>query len=118
MTPALRFPATRSDPPAVRWLGREDSNLRMLEPKSSVLPLDDAPSPNSPPRSQPGVRRGAVLPSVREDVRRRLRNPELIVARLTQQITRLGQDLIILRQYPLLDHPARLVVQRMRDVPE
>jgi hypothetical protein len=25
------------------WLGREDSNLRMQEPKSCVLPLDDAP---------------------------------------------------------------------------
>lgn len=25
------------------WLGRQDSNLRMLESKSSVLPLDDAP---------------------------------------------------------------------------
>ncbi len=27
----------------VIWLGREDSNLRMQEPKSCVLPLDDAP---------------------------------------------------------------------------
>jgi hypothetical protein len=27
----------------VYWLGREDSNLRMQEPKSCVLPLDDAP---------------------------------------------------------------------------
>jgi hypothetical protein len=26
-----------------KWLGREDSNLRMQEPKSCVLPLDDAP---------------------------------------------------------------------------
>jgi hypothetical protein len=25
------------------WLGREDSNLRMQEPESCVLPLDDAP---------------------------------------------------------------------------
>ena len=28
---------------AMFWLGREDSNLRMQEPKSCVLPLDDAP---------------------------------------------------------------------------
>lgn len=27
-----------------KWLGREDSNLRMQEPKSCVLPLDDAPA--------------------------------------------------------------------------
>jgi hypothetical protein len=26
-----------------RWLGREDSNLRMTEPKSVALPLGDAP---------------------------------------------------------------------------
>ena len=26
------------------WLGREDSNLRMRDPKTRVLPLDDAPS--------------------------------------------------------------------------
>lgn len=25
------------------WLGRQGSNLRMLESKSSVLPLDDVP---------------------------------------------------------------------------
>ena len=28
---------------AEKWLGRQDSNLRMLESKSRVLPLDDAP---------------------------------------------------------------------------
>ncbi len=27
------------------WLGREDSNLRMQDPNSCVLPLDDAPVP-------------------------------------------------------------------------
>ena len=27
------------------WLGREDSNLRIQESKSCVLPLDDAPTP-------------------------------------------------------------------------
>ena len=27
-----------------KWLGREDSNLRMQGPKPCVLPLDDAPS--------------------------------------------------------------------------
>ena len=27
----------------MEWLGREDSNLRMQESKSCVLPLDDAP---------------------------------------------------------------------------
>ena len=26
------------------WLGRQDSNLRMLEPKPSALPLGDDPS--------------------------------------------------------------------------
>ncbi len=26
------------------WLGRQDSNLRMLVPKTSALPLGDAPS--------------------------------------------------------------------------
>ncbi len=29
---------------AARWLGREDSNLRMQVPKTCVLPLDDAPA--------------------------------------------------------------------------
>jgi hypothetical protein len=28
------------------WLGREDSNLRMQDPNSCVLPLDDAPIQN------------------------------------------------------------------------
>jgi hypothetical protein len=28
----------------VKWLGREDSNLRMAESKSAALPLGDAPS--------------------------------------------------------------------------
>ena len=27
-----------------RWLGREDSNLRMAESKSAALPLGDAPA--------------------------------------------------------------------------
>ena len=34
------------------WLGREDSNLRMQEPKSCVLPLDDAPKNASSPINQ------------------------------------------------------------------
>ena len=29
--------------PRGRWLGRQDSNLRMPVPKTGVLPLDDAP---------------------------------------------------------------------------
>ena len=27
----------------INWLGREDSNLRMVESKSTALPLGDAP---------------------------------------------------------------------------
>jgi hypothetical protein len=34
---------------SMNWLGREDSNLRMQEPKSCVLPLDDAPAENRYP---------------------------------------------------------------------
>ena len=29
---------------STKWLGREDSNLRMADPKSAALPLGDAPS--------------------------------------------------------------------------
>src|SRR5262245_64648954 len=32
--------------PGARWLGREDSNLRMREPKSRALPLGHAPPTN------------------------------------------------------------------------
>ena len=49
--PAYRTPAVAtkaacpgSDLFGPDWLGREDSNLRMREPKSRVLPLDDAPA--------------------------------------------------------------------------
>ena len=31
-------------PDYASWLGREDSNLRMAEPKSAALPLGDAPT--------------------------------------------------------------------------
>lgn len=36
-----------SDPPRITffWLGRQDSNLRMLGPKPSALPLGDGPLP-------------------------------------------------------------------------
>jgi hypothetical protein len=34
--------------PEVAWLGREDSNLRMAEPKSAALPLGYAPTQNEP----------------------------------------------------------------------
>ncbi len=34
----------------INWLGREDSNLRMQDPNSCVLPLDDAPIPNQDER--------------------------------------------------------------------
>jgi hypothetical protein len=40
------------------WLGREDSNLRMVESKSTALPLGDAPV--SRPESG-GIRRGFLL---------------------------------------------------------
>ncbi len=33
-----------------RWLGREDSNLRMAESKSAALPLGDAPLAGGPNR--------------------------------------------------------------------
>src|SRR5262249_57680295 len=33
-------------PRAQKWLGREDSNLRMREPKSRALPLGHAPPTN------------------------------------------------------------------------
>src|SRR5688572_81250 len=90
------------------WLGREDSNLRMLEPKSSVLPLDDAPtSPVGAPRHR----------SDREDVRGGFRCPQMLLDRL-RQIPRLSQDFIIFRQNPVLYHLPRLVVQGMRDVPK
>ncbi len=36
-----------SDYPDAGWLGREDSNLRMAEPKSAALPLGHAPSATS-----------------------------------------------------------------------
>jgi hypothetical protein len=35
------FKASRNDKKC--WLGREDSNLRMVESKSTALPLGDAP---------------------------------------------------------------------------
>ena len=35
--------AARAAPPAKIWLGREGSNLRMVESKSTALPLGDAP---------------------------------------------------------------------------
>src|SRR5689334_22164323 len=39
--------AAGADPPAPRkWLGREDSNLRMRDPKSRALPLGHAPPTN------------------------------------------------------------------------
>src|SRR5207249_6386087 len=34
---------TRRAPPGPTWLGREDSNLRMRDPKSRALPLGHAP---------------------------------------------------------------------------
>ena len=43
------------------WLGRQDSNLRMLIPKTSALPLGDAPSPVPRPRRLPVRRRDALL---------------------------------------------------------
>src|SRR5215510_5746680 len=80
------FMARRAPPSARPWLGREDSNLRMLEPKSSVLPLDDAPSDGAPRGGSEG-----------EDVRGRLRPPQMLLHRL-RDIARLCQDLIIFRQ--------------------
>ncbi len=50
MTPVTESSDGRKQPdPAVTstilqiWLGRQDSNLRMLEPKPSALPLGDGP---------------------------------------------------------------------------
>src|SRR5215216_3349262 len=39
--------------PARSWLGREDSNLRMPDPKSGALPLGDAPVLTTPAPGQP-----------------------------------------------------------------
>src|SRR3990172_9869 len=59
---------------APNWLGRQDSNLRMPDPKSGALPLGDAPSP-VPCRAPRGgchdrPRAGRKLDSVRGSLRR------------------------------------------------
>ena len=63
-----------------RWLGRQDSNLGMAEPKSAALPLGDAPSlllslsARSHARQESGLRSGsAKAPRWREPLRRRTR---------------------------------------------
>jgi hypothetical protein len=37
------------------WLGREDSNLRMVESKSTALPLGDAPTAETAERREPAA---------------------------------------------------------------
>src|SRR5215831_9968558 len=44
------------------WLGREGSNLRMLESKSSALPLGDAPSGGLPIKPARPVRKPVKHP--------------------------------------------------------
>src|ERR1043165_6099693 len=50
----MDHPSNRPVPPA-SWLGREDSNLRIRDPKTRALPLGDAPmllvvaAPRGPP---------------------------------------------------------------------
>src|ERR1044072_1392261 len=53
--------------PRLKWLGREDSNLRMREPKSRALPLGHAPPTNgvfltARPRAPDGARPMRVAP--------------------------------------------------------
>ena len=67
-----------------RWLGREDSNLRMAESKSAALPLGDAPMSQDMPgnadaalirnadharlkRKQPRSRSGGTIAAARHD---------------------------------------------------
>src|SRR5436309_4607580 len=72
------------------------------------------------PHLEAGTSRDDETPTAsdRKDVRGRLGGPQLIVAGLVQQIARPRLNFIILGENPLLDPPARLVVQGMRDVPE
>ena len=45
---------------ARKWLGREDSNLRMVESKSTALPLGDAPSRFACPYEQQAILNSAI----------------------------------------------------------
>src|SRR2546426_3623586 len=110
--------------PPLRRLGRSVVGAGgfeppVLDPKSSVLPLDDAPMVGSwsrpvlrragivrvqgggPPLASPGI--GAIVPSARRTGR--WGGP-------------LRQDFLISGQHLVFDHLARLVVQGMGDVPE
>ena len=46
------------------WLGREDSNLRMVESKSTALPLGDAPTDRFGKRRDVGLARIPLTPPV------------------------------------------------------
>src|SRR5262245_3515747 len=108
MRPALRFRLR----PVVGAGGFEPP---VLDPKSSVLPLDDAPTVGSrwlPVSRRCGIVRvegGRSLPGVRAAV---------VLAGAALGADPAGEHVPVFGQHPVLDLLPRLVVQGMRDVPE